>query len=97
MLTEAFSPYQHHCGEQHATELIDGFQQWLRAQLRHNRTQPPSWSYADVAPTFLRRTGYYDHLPSPHEAAFFDGSASDTATLIHEGDILLVLLTNGSP
>jgi hypothetical protein len=97
MLTEAFSPYNHHCGAQHAGELSDDVHEWLQAQLPHNPTQQRSWSYADVAPTFLRRTGYYDHLPHPHEAAFFDGSASDTATLIYEGDVLLLLLTNGSP
>lgn len=54
------------------------------------------WAFASVEPDFLRSSEYRTHVP-PVRPVYFDGSASDTATLFHRGRVFWLLLTNGSP
>ncbi|MFJ8628631.1 hypothetical protein ACIRD3_38110 [Kitasatospora sp. NPDC093550] len=90
MLTEAPSPYGRHSSPADADRSVSAF---TRALLGPNG---PRWSCAAVTPDFLRSTGYRtDEVP--RHPAYFDGGPSDTATLIHRGHTLHLLLTNGSP
>ncbi|MFC9930948.1 hypothetical protein [Streptomyces sp. NPDC127190] len=90
MLCEAFSPYGHHYPAADAERLVRGF---LRELLG---ADGPAWSFAAVSPDFMRSTGYYSG-EEPQLPVYFDGSGSDTATLVHRDHIFHLLLTNGSP
>ncbi|MGW2491429.1 hypothetical protein ACWCV9_30005 [Streptomyces sp. NPDC001606] len=90
MLCEAFSPYGHHYPAADAERLVRGF---LRELLG---ADGPAWSFAAVSPDFMRSTGYYSG-EEPQLPVYFDGSGSDTATLVHRDHTFHLLLTNGSP
>ncbi|MBA0053920.1 hypothetical protein E0L36_24625 [Streptomyces sp. AJS327] len=90
MLREAFSPYHGHYPAAEAEPLVHDF---ARALLG---TDGPSWSFAAISPDFLRDSGYHTG-EEPQEPVYFDGGASDTATLVHRHHTLHLLLTNGSP
>ncbi|WP_405767094.1 hypothetical protein OG539_19430 [Actinacidiphila glaucinigra] len=90
MLSEAFSPYEHHCSPADAEQLVRDFALELLGQ------DGSGWLFASVEPDFLRSTGYYSG-EEPLRPAYFDGSDSDTTTLIHRDRVCYLLLTNGSP
>jgi hypothetical protein len=96
MLREAFSPYQHHLDATHAKAVIDTFMSWL-----HHDATPPvgnaDWEYWSARPDFMYTSGYYSNEPPQTDAAYFDGGSNDTATFLHRGNVLMLLLTNGSP
>ena len=96
MLREAFSPYQHHLDAPHAEAVIDTFMDWL-----HHDATPSvgdeAWAVWSARPDFLYTSGYYSNEPPLTDAAYFDGGSNDTATFLHRGDVLMLLLTNGSP
>jgi hypothetical protein len=93
MLCEAFSPYLGHREEARADEIIGAF---VREVLGSDDRASDQWSFAAVEPDFLPSTEYYTGKPCP-DLAYFDGGESDTATLAYRHDVLLLLLTNGSP
>ncbi|SCF00363.1 hypothetical protein GA0074695_2806 [Micromonospora viridifaciens] len=95
MLRTAFSPYRRHLGAAHADKVIDEFLNWLD----HDRpgADGEGWSCWSVRPDFMYLTGYYSDQPPQSDAAYFDAGPNDTATYLHRGDILMLLLTNGSP
>ena len=95
MLREASSPYRRHLDAARTEAVIGGFLDWLRPGAA--AVAGEDWSYWSVRPDFLYFTGYYSDEPPRSDAAYFDGSSSDTATYLHRGDILMLLLTNGSP
>lgn len=90
MLREAFSPYDQHHPAADAERLVRDFARELLD------ADGPAWSFAAVSPDFLRSTGYYGG-EEPEPSAYFDGSDSDTATLVHRDRAFYLLLTNGSP
>ena len=95
MLCTAFSPYRRHLDAAHADKVIDEFLEWLE----HDRpaADGDGWSCWSVHPDFLYLTGYYSDQPPQSDAAYFDAGPNDTATYLHHGNILILLLTNGSP
>ncbi|MEU6076412.1 hypothetical protein [Micromonospora sp. NPDC047074] len=95
MLCTAFSPYQRHLDVADADVIIDDFLAWLD----HDRpaTDDEGWSCWSVHPDFLYLTGYYTDQPPQSDAAYFDAGPNDTATYLHRGNTLMLLLTNGSP
>lgn len=103
MLCEAFSPYRGHLMETRADEIIGACvcevfgtgDQGSRHAITIERALC-GWSFAAVEPDFLPSTEYYTGKDCP-DLAYFDGGNSDTATLAYRNDVLLLLLTNGSP
>lgn len=91
MLREAYSPYGHHYPAADTERLVRGFTRELLGA-----DDGPAWSCAAVSPDFLRSTGYYSDK-EPLWPVYFDGSGSDTATLVHRDHTFHLLLTNGSP
>ncbi len=58
------------------------------------------WSWVQARPNFLHSTGYFDYQadgPPPDTAPYFDGGNCDGALAGLGGDVLVLLLSNGSP
>lgn len=103
MLCEAFSPYHRHLEEARAKEIIGACVREVFGTSDQDSKRATSseealngWSFAAVEPDFLPSAEYYTGKDCP-DLAYFDGGGSDTATLAYRHDVLLLLLTNGSP
>ncbi|WP_157531636.1 MULTISPECIES: hypothetical protein [unclassified Kitasatospora] len=97
MLREAYSPYGCHKPAREADVLVADFvREMLAPRGGGSRSAVQEWEFASVEPDFLRCTEYYTQ-EVPLHPVYFDGSASDTATLFHRGRVFYLLLTNGSP
>jgi hypothetical protein len=94
---EEHSPYRKCPSKAHADRIVDGFLDWLYRDRLHRARRYAPWSFHDLQPNFLHHSGYYTNEEPISAAAFFDGGSSDTAIVMHRGDTLLLLLTNGSP
>jgi hypothetical protein len=61
------------------------------------------WAWCQASPDFLHSHGYFDYVgesPTDEDAnalAYFDGGGCDGALAALSGDVLVLLLTNGSP
>ena len=64
---------------------------------------PHDWRWCQLTPDFLHSHAYFDYLgESEHDEdggqlAYFDGGGCDGAIAGLSGDVLVLLLTNGSP
>jgi len=64
---------------------------------------PDDWRWCQLTPDFLHSHAYFDYLgESEHDEgggqlAYFDGGGCDGAIAGLSGDVLVLLLTNGSP
>ncbi|MFI5672485.1 hypothetical protein [Streptomyces sp. NPDC051704] len=97
MLTQAPSPYNRHRPVDESARVVGDFlREVLGPAGSDGRAAERGWSFASVEPDFLRSSEYRTDRP-PVRPVYFDGSASDTATLFHRGPVLHLLLTNGSP
>ncbi|MET9959866.1 hypothetical protein ABZ128_12525 [Streptomyces sp. NPDC006326] len=97
MLTAAPSPYRRRLPMDEAGRTVAGFlHEVLTPAESWGSADEREWAFASVEPDFLRSSEYHGHEP-PLPPVYFDGSASDTATLFHRGTVFHLLLTNGSP
>lgn len=88
MLCDSFSPYARRYTQAIADQVVTAF---IRRALEPLSAE---WCLHVVEPNFLWSSGYY--TGDPH-FGYFDGGDNDSATLMHRGDVVYLLLTNGSP
>jgi hypothetical protein len=101
LLTTTRSPHQRQLPASNAEGIVDAFLQELAAEPDSTPTSG-DWRYFQVAPTFLRSSGYAGY-PQPESVddgkapTYFDGGPFDRCLVMRRGGTLHILLTNGAP
>lgn len=101
LLTTTRSPHQRQLSTAIAEGIVDAFLQELAAEPGATPISA-DWRYFQVAPTFLRSSGYAGH-PRPKGVddgdvpTYFDGGPFDRCLVMRRGRKLHILLTNGAP